>query len=119
MHSLRIAAVSMNSELGKRSETLARMESYCDQAVTAGAELVVFPELVVHGHCTPNTWEIAEPIPGGESVAFLEDLARRKQVFLCAGFSEKENDIVYNTQAIFGPAGYIGDRKSTRLNSSH
>lgn len=115
MQSLRIAAVSMNSELGKRVETLARMEVYCDEAVAAGAELVVFPELVVHGHCTPNTWEIAEPIPGGESCLFLEDLAKRKRVFLCAGFSEKENDIVYNTQAIFGPAGYIGKQRKLHM----
>ena len=88
MQSLRVAAVSLNSELGKRAETLRRMEQFCEQAVAERAELVVFPELVVHGHCTPNTWEIAERVPEGESVEALCGMARRSDIFLCAGLSE-------------------------------
>ncbi len=105
MQSLRVAAVSMNSELGKRTETLCHIEQFCEQAVADRAELVVFPELIVHGHCTPNTWELAESVPGGDSVATSCGIARRAGIFLCAGLSEKENDIVYNTQVLIGPTG--------------
>lgn len=115
MQTIRIAAVSMNSELGKREETLGRMEEFCQQGAAEGAEVVVFPELVVHGHCTPNTWEVAEGVPGGESVEALCGMARRAGVFLCAGMSEKENDIVYNTQVLIGPAGYIGKQRKLHM----
>ena len=115
MQSLRVAAVSLNSELGKRAETLSRMEQYCEQAAAERAELVVFPELIVHGHCTPNTWEVAERVPDGESVLVLCGMARQLGIFLCAGMSEKENDIVYNTQVLIGPTGYIGKQRKLHM----
>lgn len=115
MQSLRVAAVSMNSELGKRIETMRRIEQYCEQAVAEHAELVLFPELVVHGHCTPNTWDIAERVPEGQSVEALCEIARRLRIFLCAGVSEKENDIVYNTQVLLGPAGYLGKQRKLHM----
>jgi predicted amidohydrolase len=115
MQSLRVAAISKNSELGKRVESLARIERFCDQAVAERAELAVFPELVVHGHCTPNTWEIAEAVPGGESVDILCRIARQKGIFLCVGMSEKEHDIVYNTQVLVGPAGYLGKQRKLHM----
>jgi predicted amidohydrolase len=105
----------MNSELGKRTDTLRRIEQYCAQAAEERAELVVFPELIVHGHCTPNTWEIAESVPGGESVETLCGFARRTGLFLCAGLSEKENDIVYNTQVLIRPTGYLGKQRKLHM----
>ena len=71
MQTIRVAAVSMNSELGMREQTLNRISEFCEQAAVKNTELVLFPELVVHGHCTPNTWEIAEPVPDGPSVERL------------------------------------------------
>jgi predicted amidohydrolase len=94
---------------------LRRIEHFCEQAAAESAELVVFPELVVHGHCTPNTWELAEAVPGGESVEVLCGIARRLKIVLCAGLSEKENDIVYNTQVLIGPAGYLGKQRKLHM----
>jgi predicted amidohydrolase len=115
MQSLRVAALSLNSELGKRVENIRRIEQYCEQAAAERADLALFPELMVHGHCTPNTWEIAERVPEGESVEALCGIARRSRLFLCAGLSEKENDIVYNTQVLVGPAGYIGKQRKLHM----
>ena len=115
MQTIRVAAVSMNSELGKRAETLCRMEQFCEAAVKERAELVVFPELVVHGHCTPNTWEVAERVPEGESIEALCGMAKKSGLILCAGMSEKENDIVYNTQVLVGPGGYIGKQRKLHM----
>jgi len=115
MQNVRIAAISLNSELGKRDQTMRRIEQFCEQAAAERAELVVFPELIVHGHCTPNTWEIADEVPNGESVKALGDIARKSRLILCAGLSEKENDIVYNTQVLVGPAGYIGKQRKLHM----
>jgi predicted amidohydrolase len=76
---------------------------------------VLFPELVVHGHCTLNTWELAEAVPEGPSVRRLIDMARKFRLVLSAGLSEKENDIVYNTQVLVGPDGYIGKQRKLHL----
>ena len=71
MQATRVAAVSMNGLLGESERVLAAIDGWCERAAAAKADLVLFPELVVHGHCTPNTWELAEPVPDGPSVRRL------------------------------------------------
>ena len=67
MQVTRVAAVSMNGLLGEPERVLAAIDVWCQRAAAAKADLVLFPELVVHGHCTPKTWELAEPVPEGRS----------------------------------------------------
>src|SRR6185295_10711823 len=62
-----------------------------------------------------NTWELAEPVPDGASTRRLVELASRHKLFLSVGLSEKERDIVYNTQVLVGPAGYIGKQRKLHL----
>ena len=115
MQTIRVAAVSMNGEFNKQEQVLAQIADFCEQAASENAELILFPELIVHGHCTPNTWELAEPVPDGPSTARLADLARQFRLFLCAGMSEKESDIVYNTLVLAGPDGYIGKQRKLHM----
>jgi N-carbamoylputrescine amidase len=115
MKTIRVAAVSMNGYLGEPGRALGAIDGWCERAKKADVEVVLFPELVVHGHCTPNTWELAEPVPDGPSLAKLVDIAKRHHLVLSAGVSEKERDIVYNTQVIVGPHGYIGKQRKLHL----
>lgn len=115
MQSIRVAAVSINSPLGQPEEMLEAVEAWSKQAVAQGAEFILFPELLIHGHCTPNTWELAEAVPDGPGVKKLAEIARRLNVILCVGLSEKENDLVFNTQVVVGPAGYIGKQRKIHL----
>src|SRR5262245_6127912 len=115
MQTIRVAAVSMNGFLGEPERVLNNIAGWCERAAAEKAELVLFPELVVHGHCTPNTWHVAEPVPDGPSVARLVQIARRHHLIVCAGLSEKERDIVYNTQVLVGPDGYIGKQRKLHL----
>jgi predicted amidohydrolase len=105
----------MNGFLGVPERVLAAIDAWCERAAAEKAELVLFPELVVHGHCTPNTWQQAEPVPDGPSVAQLVRIARRHRLVVCAGLSEKERDIVYNTQVLIGPDGFIGKQRKLHL----
>lgn len=115
MQPMRVAAVSMNGRLGEPERVLDAIDGWCARAAAAKADLVLFPELVVHGHCTPNTWELAEPVPEGPSVRRLCGIARRHRLVLSAGISEKERDIVYNAQVLAGPEGYIGKQRKLHL----
>jgi predicted amidohydrolase len=105
----------MNGWLGEPERVLGGIDAWCEKAAAAGAELVLFPELVIHGHCTPNTWDLAEPVPEGPSVRRLAEIARRHRLVVCAGLSEKECDIVFNTQVLIGPGGYIGKQRKLHL----
>jgi predicted amidohydrolase len=115
MRTTRVAAVSINGFLGEPERVLRAVDGWCAQAAAEKIELVLFPELVVHGHCTPNTWELAEQVPTGPTVEKLLDIARRHGLVLSAGLSEKERDIVYNTQVLVGPHGYIGKQRKLHL----
>ncbi len=115
MRTTRVAAVSMNGFLGEPDRVLQAIDAWCGRAAAEKAELVLFPELVIHGHCTPNTWDLAEPTPGGPTVEMLMDIAKRHRLVVCAGMSEKERDIVYNTQVLIGPNGYIGKQRKLHL----
>src|SRR6187402_577156 len=103
MRATRVAAVSMNGFLGEPARVLAAIDVWCGRAAEAKANLILFPELVIHGHCTPNTWEVAEPVPDGPSIQALCELARRHGLVISAGLSEKERDLVFNTQVLVGP----------------
>ena len=116
MKTTRVAAVSMNGFLGEPQRVLRGIAAWCAKAAEEKADLVLFPELVIHGHCTPNTWAIAEPVPDGPSVEALVEIAKRHRLTLCAGMSEKERDIVYNARILVGPDGYIG--KQRKIHSS-
>ena len=115
MQTIRVAAVSINSLLGDVPGVLEQIDQWTRQAVEQNAELILFPELQIHGHCTPNTWELAEAIPDGPSTQQVIQIARKYKAFLSVGLSEKENDIVFNTQILVGPDGYIGKQRKLHL----
>ena len=115
MDTIRVAAVSMDGRLGDPQGVLAEVADWTAKAKAAGAELILFPEVLIHGHCTPNTWELAESVPEGPSTQALCDLAKKHDLFLCVGLSEKERDIVYNTQVVVGPQGYIGKQRKLHM----
>jgi predicted amidohydrolase len=115
MQTLRVAAVSMNGYLGETERVLNNIAGWCERAAADKVNLALFPELVVHGHCTPNTWELAESVPDGPTVKRLIQIARQYNLFLAVGLSEKERDIVHNTQVVVGPDGFIGKQRKLHL----
>lgn len=115
MRPTRVAAVSMNGLMGEPQRILSAIDIWCQRAAQAKADLVLFPELVIHGHCTPNTWELAEAVPDGPSVNTLCEIAKRHRLVISAGLSEKERDLVYNTQVLVGPDGYFGKQRKLHL----
>lgn len=115
MQDIRVACVSMNGFLGEPDRSLKNIEAFGRQAADQGVELVLFPELVVHGHNAPNTPEIAESVPDGPSCRRLAALSRELGLFVSAGLSERAGPAVYNTQVLFGPDGFIGKQRKIHL----
>jgi len=115
MQKLKIAAISMNGLLGQADRNLNSIEQWSAKAKEAGADLALFPELVVHGHCDPDTWYHAESVPEGPSTQRLCQVATKLNLFLSVGLSEKEKDIVYNTQVLVSPNGFLGSQRKIHL----
>ncbi|NQV23137.1 MAG: hypothetical protein HQ518_02120 [Rhodopirellula sp.] len=115
MESFRIAAVSMNSPFSELDRVFTQMDDYCRQAAEADVRAVLFPELLIHSHCNPKTWELAEPVPDGPSVQRCIVMAKKYGLVLSVGISEKPRDIVFNTQFLVGPKGYIGKQRKIHM----
>lgn len=115
MKTFRVAAVTMNARLGDVGGNLEKMAGWTGRAAAEGAQVVLFPELSVNGHCDPETERNAELVPHGPSVQAMCRLASQHGLFLCAGLSERDGDKVLNTQVMVGPAGFVGGQRKIHL----
>ena len=115
MQNIRVACVSMNGFLGEPERSLRNIEVFSRKAASQGVELILFPELIIHGHNAPNTLEIAESVPDGPSCQQLAALSEELKLVISAGLSERDGSSIYNTQALFGPSGFIGKQRKIHL----
>lgn len=89
MEDIRVAAVVMESKVGKKAENLARMEPFVRRAADQGAHIVCFPELNISGYSLrQNISSFAEKIPGPGSEAVLM-MAREHGLLILAGLAEE------------------------------
>lgn len=92
-------AVEQNRELTRRAAA---------EAFERGADLVVLPELIVHGYVADaaRLAPLAEPVEGPTFQAWHE-LARDSGGYLVGGFCERVDDALYNTAIAVGPEGLV------------
>ena len=113
----RVAAVSMNGFPGRtRSASRGHRRLVRARAAAEAPSWCCFPSwsFTAIARRTPGT--LAEPVPDGPSVRAPD--ARSPGAIAwssCAGMSEKERDIVYNTQVLVGPDGFIGKQRKLHL----
>lgn len=101
---------------------------YIDEAADRGAELIVFPEVSLHGYPPDVTsaefgtvleraYAIAELVPDGPSVRALADRAMQRRVHVIYGLHEagERRGIIYNTTVLTGPAGHIGSYRKVHV----
>ena len=114
MREIRIATTQFENRDNDKAFNLGRIDQLAGQAAAGGAEIVSF-----HEGCIPAySWiqplekeqllEVAEPVPDGDSVQQLVEIAGRHQLVVMAGMLERdEEDHVYNCYVTVGPDGYI------------
>lgn len=113
MREIRVAAAQFEHRDNDKDYNLGRIGELTRRAVDQGAEIVSFHEVCIPAY----TWvqplskaqllDVAEPVPGGQSVRRLIEIAREHSVVVMAGLLEREEDRVYNTYVTVGPEGYI------------
>lgn len=91
---------------GEISENLARVAAMVEEAHGQGCDIVVLPECVDVGWADLRAAELATAIPG-ETSEFLCALAKRFQIMIASGLTERDGDTVYNAAVLIDREGRI------------
>jgi predicted amidohydrolase len=108
----------MAPRIGDKKGNIARSVELLEQAAAQGAKLIVLPELANTGYVFQSrseAFELAEPIPDGESTQAWAAVARRCNVYVVAGIAERVENRLYNCAVLVGPEGFIGSYRKLHL----
>lgn len=114
---MQVAVAQMEPRLGENERNLEAGLVRFDEAVAAGADLLVLPECAIPGYMFESLEEampFAEEIPGPTTEA-LEEACRRLGAHVVCGLLEREGDVLYNAAVLVGPDGLIGSYRKTHL----
>ncbi len=116
MNDLRIAAVCMNSAIGKVEENLARIQHFVQEAAEDGTDIICFPELSVTGYTLKNVGNIYKGLDSDKAIDLLVGLAKESEIILIAGLIENSREKKPSiTQVVAGPEGLIGLYRKSHL----
>lgn len=114
MGPLSIATAQFENKSGDKKYNLDIIRQLAGQATAAGADAVAFHECSVTGYTFARNLSreqmltLAEPIPDGESVRALIEIARDTKVVVLAGLFERdEQDHLYNAYICVNSAGVV------------
>jgi N-carbamoylputrescine amidase len=109
-HTLRVAAVQVESHDGASAANLDRAERFVAEAAAAGAQLVLCPEFLATGYLYDESiWNAGER-RGGPTESWLCRLAAAHRIHLGASYLEADGDDFFNTFALAAPDGTIAGR---------
>ncbi len=103
---LTIALAQMDVPVGRAQENLHRARAFAAQAHDAGADLLLLPELWLHGYDLERADEWAVPLGEG-GFAHMSALARQFDLHLSGSLLERHAEGVSNTQVLYAPDGRL------------
>ena len=115
---VKVACLQMEPEFGAVQTNLAKSESMIREAAGEGAKLLVLPELCNTGYVFQSREEaftLSETVPDGKSCEVWMSLASELDLYIAAGITERDGDLLYNSVAFLGPQGHIGTFRKLHL----
>ncbi len=103
---LTIALGQMDVPAGQPDLTLARARSLAGRAGEAGADILLLPELWLHGYDLERTAEWADPLGEG-GFATMAGLAKEFGLYLAGSLLERHQGGVSNTAVLYAPDGSL------------
>lgn len=114
MENIRIATVQFENKNGDKEYNLDCIEGLTSQAAEKGAGAVAFHECSITGYSfarkltLKQMLDVAEQIPGSESIKRLTTIAKRYKIAVLAGLFEKDRDNqLFNTYVCVDDTGII------------
>ncbi|MDD2057863.1 nitrilase family protein [Pseudomonas sp. GD03860] len=116
----RVAVIQFDPQVGQQhcDDNLCRGLKLAEQAVRQGANLIVLPELANTGYTfqtRAEAYQHAETLADGPSLNSWSAFAREHQVYLVAGFAERDGLKLYDSAVLFGPEGLLGHYRKAHL----
>ena len=117
----KLAMIQMEVRGGDPGRNLERAVDQISEAASQGAQIILLPECLDLGWTHPSSQIMAEPIPEGLPCTTLSMAAKKHQVFICAGLTEKDDTAVYNSAVLINPEGEVilKHRKLNELEIGH
>jgi predicted amidohydrolase len=111
---VRLGFIQFNPVFGRKQENRDMVERLVRDV---DADVFLIPELFNTGYAFLNKEELAglaEPIQG-ETSAFMQALAEKKNCAFAYGFAEKSEDLYYNSMVFVAPSGIIASYRKSHL----
>jgi predicted amidohydrolase len=111
------ATVQFEPTMFEKERNITRLLGLVRTSATAGARLIVTPEMGTTGYCWYDREEIkpyVETVPGPTTDRF-ETLAREFNCYVVLGLPEvdADTDLYYNTAVLIGPKGFVGKHRKS------
>lgn len=101
-----ISLAQMDVHTGQPESNLAKAREYASQAQEAGANLLLLPELWLHGYALEQAWKWATPLRKG-GFARMSVLAREFGLYLAGTLLERHAGGISNTAVLYAPDGAL------------
>jgi 5-aminopentanamidase len=98
VNNLKISTAQFEHKSGDKRYNLSVIERLSEKASKEGSQVIAFHECSVTGYTfarhlsKEQMLDLAEPIPDGESVSRLTEIARRQNIVVLAGLFEKDDN---------------------------
>jgi len=114
MKNIKISTAQFENRSGDKEYNLSVIESLAGQAASEGSDAIAFHECSVTGYTFARNLtreqllDIAEPMPGGESIQRLQRIASDNNIFILAGLFEKDSEgRIFKTYVCVGKDGLV------------
>jgi predicted amidohydrolase len=114
---MKATAVQMDVKILAPEYNLNQILLRLEEAATAGADLVVFPECALTGYCFSSREEaapVAEEVPGPSTERILA-AAGACDCTVVVGMLERAGDQIFNAAAVITPQGILGTYRKVHL----
>jgi omega-amidase len=103
---MKVAVAQIACALRDPEANLAKVREFSRRATDAGAELIVFPEMIDTGYSMQVIRKHASHWKNG-FVPGLQEITSKLSIAIVAGVSEREGSLIYNSQIFIDAKGQI------------
>ena len=104
---IKVAMIQMSVKGNDMDVNLQRAATLVAQAAVNGAGIALLPECMDIGWTHPGSLLNASSIPDGKVFTTLVALAKKYQLYICSGMTEKDGNKHYNTAVLINPDGVL------------
>lgn len=104
---MKIGVVQFAAKLGQPAENAQRVQQYIGKASSQGCRLILFPEMSDTGYEMETITRSASRWEEDQFLSTLQDAAKKHDIYVVSGLSERVGSDVYNAVAAINPSGKV------------